>query len=443
MSAENPKDEVIPEEVQRDEQQPEAVQPQEAPVEEILPDGEQIDEGEESPHHKFEPLQETLIARFPKEGRVEVVSNMEMKNGDKKLETVPAGPKHRPSYYNYKQSSVVASFLAGFTHNNEPVEFFRVLAERAEEVVGLIAQADRPELDAISRERRVYSSTLDRVKYDMSALPVAELKQFGIDPMELIENGDMSRLERGLPPRNLYRADIPGSKNISVGGDYSLNPVRKEDGSLGLELVSPLTVPEWTDPELSFTNNEKETLRRGYTLDHIVKFYDEEAHRLTSYFVAGDPLTGRIAKVPVVEVDVPDFINGARLNDAQKKDLGNAGRIRVDGCYYGDKTNRFWGFAQYDVMSGEFRVNNPHYEHPYLSKRIRQFATDEQQKKLLAGEAVDAKNIPDNFGIKHRRAYVDPETNTVVWDDKEVNAPIQSLRQYADPAPAQRQGQRF
>lgn len=379
------------------------------------------EQGEQKQHPVHpDSKQETIVVRYPLDGRVAVVSHMEMENNRPSLTTVEPSGKNQALFYEKTDSRFVANFFSTMRtqasaegRDTKTVPEIYVVPYSQVGMLGaelLKLQRDPKDEDALAFARMFRTSTqaLSRIIYDRARMPIDELAAAGFDVKKMEEEGAFADMELGKDSK-LYPITGKLGEHISSESYYSLRPSFDENGDIRFMALSALPVPEFVLDEtlrMEINGQEREDLRSGKTLDRVIKHDGEYC------YAAFNRLTQRMIYVPCKDVQIPTFINNTRLNAAQMDELSRGGRALIQNCHYNNSDNKFSGHAQFDVHRMDFIVDDPRYERPYIPEHIAKSASPEILAALMKYEEVDGRQLRDRNGRPYTfNIRINPATN--------------------------------
>lgn len=363
---------------------------------------------------------ETIVVRYPLDGRVAVVSDMKMENNRPSLTTVEPSGKNQASFYEKTDSRFVANFFStmraqAFAEGRDTKTVPEIYVVPYSQVgmlgAALLKIQQNPkdeEALTIARKFRTSTQALSRIIYDRVRMPIGELAAAGFDVKKMEEEGAFADMELGKDSK-LYPITGKLGEHISSESYYSLRPSFDENGDIRFTALSALPIPEFILDEslrMEINGQEREDLRAGKTLDRVIKHDGEYC------YAAFNRLTQRMIYIPCRDVQVPTFINNTRLNAAQMDELSRGGRALVENCHYNNSDNKFSGYAQFDVHRMDFIIAEPNYKRPYIPEHIAKSASPEILAALMRYEEVDGRQLKDRNGRPYTfNIRINPKTN--------------------------------
>ena len=377
---------------------------------------------EQTPVHP-DPYKETVLVRYPKDGKVEVVSDMKMEQGKAHLVTTQPTLKNQPAFYQRKDSHFIANFMANFKAQaadpKDVPEFFivpfRLVAQVAEKLFRLADNPKDVEGLKTSRQYRTSQAKLNKVRFDLPEMEtaLAEAKALGIDVDKMFQDPKdttLQDLQLGKDSSNFFPLKLPYGQCSELEGNYAIRPVRDENDSVRFQYQAPLSRPEYESDErlrIELIKDEKEALYAGKTLNRLLMHNGEYC------FAALNRRTNHMIYVPMKDVVVPDFIYNKRISKAQKEELSHGGRIMLEGCLYYNDDNIFKGEAQFSVREMNFIIEKPFYSKLYIPEHIRKQLTTEMFDTLMAGGEIDGRKLINKDGEPYTyNLRLDCETNS-------------------------------
>ncbi len=401
----------------------------------------------QAPEQSDPRYKETLLLYNEQNGAVEAVSDLRQDGNQYKVTTTQPLTAHKPAFYELRNSSFVAAFIAGFKsqENARPLRFLKVAADKASDVAqALLRLQDNPKdeqgLKAL-RAHTVTSHQLEKVRFDTADLKLKELKELGI----IVTPQELEAMKLGLPTKELHDVQLKIG-DLVVTGQFALHPYRDLNGDVQVGLQSALAHPEFNREEyrMIFSSSDKEQMAAGKTPDRLYQLPHPITGEKQWCFATLNPTTNRLAIVPKSEVKQPLYFNGVRLNEAQQDVLATGGRVQLEGCTMFNNDNTFSGKMSFDVMSREYKMTDYVFSRPYISPSLDQQLDDRQRAALLSPEGLDCSKEQEH-PIKGKNGKVlscllrmDPKSNSVVYDFSNLRRQEQQNRsQQQDAAKAQ------
>ena len=231
---------------------------------------------------RWPDYKETLLARHPGTGEVQVVSDLRERGNRYEVHTVEPLTKNAPSFFEVAKSGAVAAFIRSFKSQSDKAvdfQFLKVPFNAVQDVVNDLLRLtqnpnDEKGLKALY-DHRVDTMQLERVKYDHAEIPRAALRELGID-FDALAPQTREAMRMGLPVEELVPVTAEVMPGIKVSEMFSPRFYRNHNNELKVTLDAPLAVPEYEHEEykMMFSTQEKAALERGGTLERLIKHKD-------------------------------------------------------------------------------------------------------------------------------------------------------------------------
>lgn len=365
---------------------------------------------------------ETLLVRNPETGKVDAVSKLVTNGNRREVHTTQPTSKNSPGFFEFKDSNAVAAFIRGFkSQKDNPISFQFLKVPRKDVPVAVTAleklstDPNNEEGLAAYRQYVVNTAKLEKIKFDNVDIPRKELLELAIDFDKLPEH-TRNNLMSGLPTKDLFPASIQISKNGTTAGYYNLSFYRDHNDRIKYNLETPLPSPEFNNEQYRtvFSTTEKTRMAKGGTVDRLINMANPVTGKIEPCHVALNPVTNRLISIPHREVEVPTFHEGVFIDDAKKEVLNLGGRVDMEGCHsYNSPEDTYHGTLCYDVFKGEYAINTPYFDKPFIPKNLREQLSEDEIKRVIKGERVPADHVKDRKG-----AF---QTGKVVYLHKERN----------------------
>ena len=253
---------------------------------------------------RWPDYKETLLARHPGTGEVQVVSDLRERGNRYEVHTVEPLTKNAPSFFEVAKSGAVAAFIRSFKSQSDKAVDFQFLKVPFNAVQDRLTQNPNDEkgLKALY-DHRVDTMQLERVKYDHAEIPRAALRELGID-FDALAPQTREAMRMGLPVEELVPVTAEVMPGIKVSGMFSPRFYRDHNNELKVALDAPLAVPEYEHEEykMMFSTQEKAALERGGTLERLMKHKDPLTGEEEWCFVGKNAATNRLVFQPKREV---------------------------------------------------------------------------------------------------------------------------------------------
>lgn len=392
----------------------------------------------QAPEQADPKYKETLLLYNEQNGAVEAVSDLKQNGNQYKVTTTQPLTANKPGFYDFRNSSAVATFIAGFKSqkDSQPLRFLKVAADKASELTQtLLRLTDNPKdeegLKAL-RQHTMTSYQLDKVKFDTSDLKLAELQEMGI----IVSPKELEAMKLGQPTTDLHDVNLKIG-DLSITGQFALQPYRDRNGDVQVGLESALPRPEFELEEyrMMFSTSEKEAMMNRQTPDRLYELVNPHTHEKEWCFASLNPATNRLIRVPKSEVQAISYFNGVRLDDAQKDVLSTGGKARVEGCEIKNNDITYSGKVGFDVFSREYKMTDYKFSKPYISPTLDRQLDDRQRAALLSPEGLDCSKEKERPILgKNGKALscvlrIDPSTNGVVYDFSRLRNQEQQQKQ--------------
>ncbi len=380
----------------------------------------------QAPEQADPKYKETLLLYDENNHAVQAVSDLQKSGNSYNVVTTQPVAENKPAFFQLKDSPAVAAFIAGFKSQKDKdnLRFLKVAADKVGEVVQALHNLtnnpkDEAGLKAL-REHTVTSYQLDRIKFDTPDLHLQELQQMGI----IVSPQELEAMKLGQPTKEIHDLNFKLG-NMSVVGQFALNPYRDKNDEVQIGLQSVLAHPEYEREEykMAFSTSDKEKLAAGRTLDRLVELPNPHTGEKEWCHVGLNRATNRFVTVPHRKVNDINYFNGVRLNDAQKEIATTGGRFRVEGCQARNvKDLTFSGIVQFDVFSREYRMTEYEYSRPYIPESLNKQLDDRQRAELMSPVGLDCSKEKEHPILgKNGKPYtcilrIDPKSNGVVYD---------------------------
>lgn len=378
---------------------------------------------------KWADYQETILVRNPNSGEVDAVSDLKQNGNRYEVHTTQPLTKNAPGFFELKDSGAVAAFIRSFKSQKDNAidfQFLKVPFNAVQDAIGALLKLNQNPNDPEGKEAlgKYYLDTakLERVKFDHTEIPRAELKELGID-FDALKPQTQEQMRLGLPVKELISVTLQVSPEVTTTGEFAPRFYRDHNDNLKVALDTPLSKPEYEseDYKMMFSTQEKAQLERGATLERLVPHKDPVTGREEWCFVGFNAATNRLAFKPKKEVETPSFTYRARISDAGRQELNNGGSALVEGCHYNNSDNQFSGKIAYDIHRGEYITTPLKYERPYIPKSVRDQISDKEYQALCNYEKVDGEYIKSRNGktFKGCDLQVNRETNILTYQRRE------------------------
>ncbi len=390
---------------------------------------------EDHPHYKYA---ETLMIYDTNTGRVNVAS--EIAPADGTVSTVDPEIKNRPAFFKVMEPNMIANFISNFCSrfNNTQWYFFVTPFEK----VGDVAKAlnsyfqnpKDPETRQTLNKYRVTTDSLEKIKFSKEEIPWAELSRF--ISREEVENDPalLKSLMQGTPIERLFKLEHKLSDNVSLRGEVGLELRRDENGTVKLDVVTPLPKPEYLEQRYAaqLSTEDIKLISAGGTVKRLL--FNEKGEMC---FGCLNSATNRFHLKPREEVQVPNFFNGRSLTPEQKADASYGREFFMENCKVYNQDNSFSGKVSFDIKSNSWITRDPIYARPHIPEFVRQQLTTQQLNDLTNYRQIDASNIKKRDGTPYKVMHIDQRTNNLSYfpqriqqvQAQQANGPSQSTEQ--------------
>ena len=405
--------------------------------------------------HAQDDFRETVLVRNPESGQVEAVTHLKHEGNRYAVHTTQPLTKNKSSFFDFRSSNALAAFVKGFkSQKDNPIDFqflkvpIQAVGWLVDHLIRLDANPkDAEGLNALNKYL-VDSKALEKIKFDLHEFPWAEMQELGISK-DQIKPEELAAMMQGATTKQLFSLKTQPMPNITSAGLYSLHLYHDHNGEVKLGMDSAFPTPAYLQEQYQglFGTDDRDILDRGGTLSRQVDLYDPHTDMTERCYVGLCPETNQFVKVPVKDVTVPKFFNGARMDDTQIQELKSGGAIQLEGCHYYNDDNYFSGRVQFDVHARDFQMTGKVFSKPYIPPYIDKQLKPEQKVALINGEQIDGRKIMAKNGKFYNcDLKINPKTNglSYVYDNqKETKQQEQAADQtQAQETPQKGQGRK-
>ncbi|MEG2064629.1 MAG: DUF3945 domain-containing protein [Alistipes sp.] len=392
----------------------------------------------QAPEQADPKYRETLLLYNEQNGAVEAVSDLKQQGNQYKVTTTQPLTANKPAFYDLRNSGTVAAFIAGFKSQKDtaPLRFLKVAADKASDLAQTLLRLttnpkDEEGLKAL-RQHSVSSYQLDKVKFDTADLKLQALQELGI----IVSPKELESMKLGQPTTDLHDVNLKIG-DLTVTGQYALQPYRDRNGDVQIGLESALPRPEFEQEayRMMFSSSEKEAMLSRQTPDRLYELTNPHTNEKAWCFAGLNPATNRLVQVPKSEVAAISYFNGVRLDDAQKEVLSTGGKVRIEGCEMKNSDITYSGKMGFDVFSREYKMTDYKFSKPYISPSLDRQFDDRQRAAVMSPAGLDCSQEKERPVLgKNGKPLscilrVDPATNGVVYDFSNMRRQEQQQKQ--------------
>ncbi|WP_279088969.1 DUF4099 domain-containing protein [Alistipes putredinis] len=388
--------------------------------------------------------QDVLVVRDEQTGEIGVVAGLK-RDGTPNMKA--AKPEHAQDFLRFdRHGDVLDNFFANFFRqctNPKRFAFYRVTAEGIENVLAVMKEMlKKPDeyRDVLAAHR------VDTIKYEQQAEQMrqetpdaAEKRQEPDSESQTAETGqqqtepqqtpadegykpiDDSRLDRaevaerwGIDLAALEQSgDLERMRNYGKSRLIDCNP---EIGGIRVPMQARLSLRENPDGTVSlvphpirrapnldeylnvkFTPEDQENLKKTGNLGRVVEVADPATGELLPSFVSIDRITNETVSVPVRDINIPQEVLGAVLDDKQQAALARGEGVYVEGMTSKNNGKVFNATIQ---INADRRGLDFHFGERKQRQRQEQTAGVEKQekpRKLRIGSTLLQRPVTDEI----------------------------------------------
>lgn len=334
-----------------------------------------------------------------------------------------------------RHGNLLENFFDNFKHQvKEPTrfEFFRVPAERLQEVVQKLQEAfknpNKTENKAFLDLHRIDPEDLSKKQAQGKTQPHPQeqtpeknyainpnlvkwdkLEQFGITRETLEKSGNLDKL-LNYRKTDLVTIAIKIDDTTPLRTDARFSLRRQEDGSF-VPAVHPIRhKPDLERPYfgVTFSEDDKQNLLKTGNLGRVVEAEYKQGEK-TPIVLSLDKLTNELVAVRTDRIRIPETIKGVTLGEQQKKDLSEGKSVYLENMM-SKKDTPFSAYLQFnaDKRGFEFRFDNDrrrehsqtqNYGQKDIQKTFRgKELTEDQRNSLSEGKTVYVDGLVDKKG---------------------------------------------
>lgn len=204
---------------------------------------------------------ETLLMQFPKDGRIQVLSEIAEKDDDT-VSFIMTEPslKNVAAFYEILNCRELAAKMMQYNKQfkdwkTETPRYYKVPQTQVPQLtMALTALKQDPqnvEAQAIQRKYATTSFSLEKIIFDQPRLPIHLLSEAGFDVVEMREAGAFKQMENGQFSKRLFarKENVNGMK---IEGMYAIRAIHDEYGDISFEAMTPQNLDALkNDPQLS------------------------------------------------------------------------------------------------------------------------------------------------------------------------------------------------
>ena len=355
------------------------------------------------------------------------VANM-AKDGKVSLNKPPKG--QNPDFLKIdKGGNALENFFENFMRqakNPTQFEFFRVPAEKFQEVAGKLQEAfkksEKPENKEFIDMHRVNPDDFLENRYQRQQYPPSQrynaideshvnweqFERIGVTRETLEKTGNLDKLlnwqKTDLLPITIKTDDA------TVRTEARLALRQNSSETLTLSIHALRREPELERPYfgVKFSEEDKNHLRETGNLGRIAEAEYKPGEK-TPVYISIDRQTNELVAVRAEKVKIPESIKGVELSEQQKKELSEGKAVWIDGMT-SNKGKEFSAYFQFnaDKKGFEFRFDNEKQNQQQsqysqqshdVPKTFRQKElTDDQRSSLREGKTVHVNGLVDKKG---------------------------------------------
>ncbi|MFR8090356.1 MAG: hypothetical protein ACLU6R_04920 [Alistipes onderdonkii] len=320
---------------------------------------------------------ETLLMQFPKDGRIQVLSEIAEKDDDT-VSFIMTEPslKNVAAFYEILNCRELAAKMMQYNKQfkdwkTETPRYYKVPQTQVPQLtMALTALKQDPqnvEAQAIQRKYATTSFSLEKIIFDQPRLPIHLLSEAGFDVVEMREAGAFKQMENGQFSKRLFarKENVNGMK---IEGMYAIRAIHDEYGDISFEAMTPQNLDALKNDPLLSQLDEKTRMEvlGGKTLPYPVR------HEGQLCFAGINRTLNRMMYVPCSDYPAPSSIYGVNVDQAQRQALGRGERVLFRDCSSkdDDPDNHYEGYGQFDMNKMEYMIADKYYERPHLPKSI-------------------------------------------------------------------------
>lgn len=234
---------------------------------------------------------------------------------------------------------------------------------------------------------------------DDSRLDRAEVaERWGIDLAALEQSGDLERMRNYGKSRLIDCNPEIGGIRIAMQARLSLR--EDPDGTVSLVPHPIRRAPNYDEYlNVKFTAEDRDNLKKAGNLGRVAEVVDPATGELLPSFISIDRVTNETVSVPVRDIDVPQEVLGAALDDKQQAALARGEGVYVEGMTSKNNGKVFNATIQ---INADRRGLDFHFGERKVAQRQERTQTtggekQEQPRKLRIGSTLLQRPVTDEI----------------------------------------------
>lgn len=234
---------------------------------------------------------------------------------------------------------------------------------------------------------------------DDSRLDRAEVaERWGIDLAALEQSGDLERMRNYGKSRLIDCNPEIGGIRIAMQARLSLR--EDPDGTVSLVPHPIRRAPNYDEYlNVKFTAEDRDNLKKAGNLGRVAEVVDPATGELLPSFISIDRVTNETVSVPVRDIDVPQEVLGAALDDKQQAALARGEGVYVEGMTSKNNGKVFNATIQ---INADKRGLDFHFGERKVAQRQERTQTtggekQEQPRKLRIGSTLLQRPVTDEI----------------------------------------------
>ena len=234
---------------------------------------------------------------------------------------------------------------------------------------------------------------------DDSRLDRAEVaERWGIDLAALEQSGDLERMRNYGKSRLIDCNPEIGGIRVAMQARLSLR--ENPDGTVSLVPHPIRRAPNYDEYlNVKFTAEDRDNLKKTGNLGRVVEVVDPATGELLPSFISIDRITNETVSVPVRDINIPQEVLGATLDDKQQAALARGEGVYVEGMTSKNNGKVFNATIQ---INADKRGLDFHFGARTVAQRQERTQTtggekQEQPRKLRIGSSLLQKPVTDEI----------------------------------------------
>jgi len=234
---------------------------------------------------------------------------------------------------------------------------------------------------------------------DDSRLDRAEVAdRWGIDLAALEQSGDLERMRNYGKSRLIDCNPEIGGIRVAMQARLSLR--ENPDGTVSLVPHPIRRAPNYDEYlNVKFTEEDRDNLKKTGNLGRVAKVVDPVTGELLPSFISIDRVTNETVSVPVRDINIPQEVLGAALDDKQQAALARGEGVYVEGMTSKNNGKVFNATIQ---INADKRGLDFHFGERKVAQRQERTQTtggekQEQPRKLRIGSTLLQRPVTDEI----------------------------------------------